>query len=60
MMVTQDANIFRQVQTSRRIIAICLVFSYCSWKLVLRFLDLSYRGASTPFFISKGMRLQGR
>jgi hypothetical protein len=49
MMVTQDAKIFRQVQTSRRIIAICLVFSYCSWKLVLQFLDLSYRGASTPF-----------
>jgi hypothetical protein len=40
---TGDARIFRQVQASRRIIALCHVFLYCSWQLMwwLCFLDLS-------------------
>jgi hypothetical protein len=50
---TRDARIFRQVQASRRIIALRHVFLYCSWQLVL-LLDLSPVGASTPPFISKG------
>jgi hypothetical protein len=41
--------IFRQVQTSRRIIALCLVFLYC-WTSS----TCPFRGASIPPFISNG------
>jgi hypothetical protein len=59
---TGDTRIFRQVQASQSIIALCSVFLYCSWQLMplSSLLDLSSRGASTPPFISKGARLQGR
>jgi hypothetical protein len=32
---TGDVEIFRQVSTSRRIIALCHVFLFCKWQLVL-------------------------
>jgi hypothetical protein len=47
-----DARIFRQVQASRRIIALGHVFLYCSWQLVW-WLKLYLWGASTPPFISE-------
>jgi hypothetical protein len=47
-----DVRIFRQVQASRKIIALCLVFLYCSWQWVLHVSVLLW-GASTPPFISK-------
>jgi hypothetical protein len=44
---------FRQIQASRRIIALRHMFLYCSWQLVLC-VSVLFWGASTPPFISKG------
>jgi hypothetical protein len=63
---TGDTWIFRQVQASRRIIALCPVFLYCTWQLCLEAVSVRLVltcpswGASTPPFISKGVRLYGR
>jgi hypothetical protein len=54
-----DARIFGQVQASWRIIVLRLVFLYCSWQLYCGVV-FSFGVASTPPFISKGVRLQGR
>jgi hypothetical protein len=47
-----DVRIFRQVQTSRRIIIIILVL-LIAIGVILVVVDLSFMGASTPPFIFK-------
>jgi hypothetical protein len=48
-----DARNFRQVQVFRRIIALCPIFLYCSWQLVL-LSTCPFGGVSTTPFISRG------
>jgi hypothetical protein len=51
---TGDKMIFRQVQTSWRIIALRHVFLYCSWQLVLCFLVVPWGCLYPSFFIQGG------
>jgi hypothetical protein len=53
MVTDETQGIFGQIHASQRIIALCPMFLYCSWQLMLR---LFFWGASTRTFYIQGGR----